>query len=286
MIETNPNRRWFTFSLRTLFVLVTIICVWLGFKVEAARRQKEAVEAILKAGGWVLFDYQVLPADKIPPGTAAMIDSDLQLVSAMYDPNALPCGPNWLRNLLGNDCFRNVAEANISLAKAPKDAIDRIAGLPQLKCLILDAVEDDCRIQDEDLVVLGKLNQLERLRLAGNHINGAALAHVCNPGRITHLDLCDTRIDDAGMAQIGKMTNLESLCLDSTRITDAGLAQLHNLTKLRILRLRDTNISDDGLKHFAGLKLMSQLSIDRTHVTEGGVRELQKSLPNCKINGP
>ena len=27
MTETKPKRRWFRFSLRTLFVLVTIICI-------------------------------------------------------------------------------------------------------------------------------------------------------------------------------------------------------------------------------------------------------------------
>jgi hypothetical protein len=31
MTETKPKRRWFRFSLRTLFVLMTIICVWFGY---------------------------------------------------------------------------------------------------------------------------------------------------------------------------------------------------------------------------------------------------------------
>ena len=33
MTETKPKRRWFRFSLRTLFVLVTLLCIWLGYQV-------------------------------------------------------------------------------------------------------------------------------------------------------------------------------------------------------------------------------------------------------------
>jgi hypothetical protein len=56
------NRRWLRFSLRGLLLIVAIFCVWLGIKVNAARRQAEAVAAILKAGGTVNFDYQMIPA--------------------------------------------------------------------------------------------------------------------------------------------------------------------------------------------------------------------------------
>ena len=41
------RRRWFHFSLRILLLVVTVLCVWLGFKVNAARRQKEAVTATI-----------------------------------------------------------------------------------------------------------------------------------------------------------------------------------------------------------------------------------------------
>ena len=40
---SKPRRRWFQYSLRTLFVLVTVLCVWLGVTVERARKQREAV---------------------------------------------------------------------------------------------------------------------------------------------------------------------------------------------------------------------------------------------------
>ena len=43
---SKPRRRWFQFSLRTLLVLVTVLCVWLAMTAERARKQRKAVAAI------------------------------------------------------------------------------------------------------------------------------------------------------------------------------------------------------------------------------------------------
>ena len=59
---SKPRRRWFQYSLRTLLVLVTVLCVfcvWLGLVSERARKQREAVAAIEAMGGVVYYDYQV-----------------------------------------------------------------------------------------------------------------------------------------------------------------------------------------------------------------------------------
>ena len=50
---SKPRRRWFQYSLRTLLVLVTVLCVWLGVTVNRARKQREAVAAIQELGGTV-----------------------------------------------------------------------------------------------------------------------------------------------------------------------------------------------------------------------------------------
>ena len=48
------KRRWFQFSLRTLLIFTVVVAVaagWLGRKMEQKRKEREAVEAILKLGG-------------------------------------------------------------------------------------------------------------------------------------------------------------------------------------------------------------------------------------------
>ena len=55
------KRRWFQFSLRSLLIVVVIVaipCAWLGWKIDQKRRECEAVAAIIKAGGIVVYDYQ------------------------------------------------------------------------------------------------------------------------------------------------------------------------------------------------------------------------------------
>ena len=52
----------FQFSLRSLLLLVVVVaipCSWLATEMEAARKQREAVEEIEKTGGRVVYDYQL-----------------------------------------------------------------------------------------------------------------------------------------------------------------------------------------------------------------------------------
>ena len=38
-------RRWFRFSLRTMFVLVTVVCVWLGYQLNWIRERREVLSS-------------------------------------------------------------------------------------------------------------------------------------------------------------------------------------------------------------------------------------------------
>src|ERR1700694_4735083 len=60
-VPPKRKRRWFQFSLRSLLIFTVIAAValgWLGKKIEQKRGQREAVEAILYAGGNEFADYQ------------------------------------------------------------------------------------------------------------------------------------------------------------------------------------------------------------------------------------
>src|SRR5262245_10359599 len=94
-------KKWFRFSLRTMLVLITALCIWLGFQVNAARRQREAVAAILKVGGSVKYDFQMVLNPTIP--------SPLN-VSYKSLKDASPPGPAWLRHLIGDEYFQDVVE--------------------------------------------------------------------------------------------------------------------------------------------------------------------------------
>ena len=200
---------------------MTVLCVWLGFKVNAARRQKLAVEAILKAGGSVNYTYELRQDAKRFPGPGI---SMLLIVR-----NASIPGPAWLRKLIGDDYFRTAVQVQIALSDedAAKAAINEIANLPAIRCVALYARGRNRKIQDSDLAPLGQLKKLERLVLRDTQVSGVFLSQLSNPAGMIQLGITGLvhDIDDTAMAQIGKMTNLEVLdLLNCNRVTDAGLA--------------------------------------------------------------
>jgi hypothetical protein len=51
----NRKRRWAQFSLGTLFISITVFCVWLAWRVELARRQREAINELHKLHVAVMY---------------------------------------------------------------------------------------------------------------------------------------------------------------------------------------------------------------------------------------
>jgi len=216
--------RWFRFSLRTLLLLITALCVWLGIQVNAARRQREAVAAILKAGGEVWFDYHSTPDPAVPGST--------------FNRNASPPGPAWLRRILGEDYFRTANCVIFMKQTITESDLAQVAQLPKLICVNLgdtQIVEKNTGtkrpIQDSDLIVVERLTLLRDLVL--NDDNGH--------GRIT----------DAGLKRIQNLTNLDELYLRNNQISDAGLQWLKGFTKLLTLDLGGTKVTADGIRGLA-----------------------------------
>jgi hypothetical protein len=110
MTDPKPNLRWFQFSLRTLLVVVTLcalLCSWFAVKMQQAKRQREAVEAITKVGGRAMYDWQV--------------DAN-----GNYVRNAQPPATKWLRNLLGDDFFGRVVEVEFDDTKVTDEVLIKV----------------------------------------------------------------------------------------------------------------------------------------------------------------
>src|SRR5262249_6907976 len=135
---------------------------WLGIQVQAARRQQEAVAAITKAGGVVVYDYEWTP---IP-------DDPFPYISKI-DPKAKISGPEWLRKMIGDDFFRTVIDANFQASfqtNNPSEAeFAQLAKLSAIQNLTFPQsirVDNDLQsrpIDDEDLKVLEDLTKMQWL---------------------------------------------------------------------------------------------------------------------------
>lgn len=88
----NTNRRWpFSFSLRTLFVLVTVLCCWLGWEVSVVRQRR----AVLK-------EAKANPAFQIVPAAAWR-----QRYSPGTPPTRVASIPRW-RTWLGDEAIQEI----------------------------------------------------------------------------------------------------------------------------------------------------------------------------------
>ena len=129
-----PRRRWLRVSLRTVFLLVAILCIWLGLKVNAARKQAEAVATIRAAGGTVYFDNQIEAERKSHAGKLS------------FNPKAVSSTPAWLRALFGDDFFRTAVAASLSSNNEDPTSeipMQRICELPELRNLELNCNTSD-----------------------------------------------------------------------------------------------------------------------------------------------
>jgi hypothetical protein len=201
-------RRWFQFRLRTLLILMTVGCVWIGREAQLAREQNEAVQQINALGGSVGddgFSFQGKPYQW--PGRAS--------VAA----------------LLGRYYVYNVVSVYF---RPDRETLKR------------------------------KKSPSPQSSGPRRHTDGPA---VCNEGL-------------AVLAHVPRLTHLELGCTD---ISDAGLRHLSALRKLRSLVLCETLVTDAGLEYLKGLRKLKNLDLSYTAVTDAGVADLQKHLPNCKI---
>lgn len=150
-----PKRRWLQFSLRTLVLSVLVLGVGFGWVTERVRRQRQAVSKIGSYGGQVTYDYQLDAFGKPRRDQFGNYLHGLQ-----------PPGPQWLRELLGDDYFQSPVtiwleiDEGVGFEDRELAALaESMESLPTLRTLSLRGSP----ITDEGLVHLRGLTQLREL---------------------------------------------------------------------------------------------------------------------------
>jgi len=227
-----PRHRRFGLSVRAMMALVLILGGGLGWYVERVRIQRDAIAAIVRAGGDAYYQWQVGE-------------------DGNFLPAAEPPVPRWLIDRVDYDWFQTVAYVQLGRGRASvtrgldtsHPELAQVARLSHLRSL--DAAA--CPVTDADLIHLRGLSRLEGLNLNCTLVKGPGLANLEGLTHLKTLVLIGIPLSDADLAHVARLGSLELLILDSPRITDAGLAHLEGLTHLRHLNLRSARITDAGL---------------------------------------
>ena len=234
-----------------MFVVISMLAVWLGLHLHSARLQEQSVDAVQESGGEVRYDYQY------PEGRYGRDDVDYLATSPV---------PQWLLDWLGVDFCHDVVEVdvhrNYGNGRENRNADDvllgRLHGFPELRRLELV----HCGITDEGLRRLPILASLETL------------------------DLSYSSVTDDGMPYLGRLKSLKSLELGHTRVNGRGFHRLSRLEHLQVLNLTLTPIRDEALSKIGLMEGLEYVSVFRCrHLTREGVASFQRKVPNCYLFG-
>jgi len=194
-----------------LMELLSVGLGWFGWKFREAERQRRAVEAIEKAGGWVSYDYEM--------------DED-----GLHTGRAESSAPAWLRKLLGEDFFADVVAVGFSV---PSSSVYS---------------EANTDVGDLGIEHLGALENLEWLNLSDTRVTDGGLQHLRGLTRLEVLWLSCAPITDDGLHDLKGLTELRTLRLSATQVTLLGLKHLRELPKLEELYLDGTQVTDEDIE--------------------------------------
>lgn len=149
-----PKRRWFRFSLRTLLIVVVLLSLplgWFAMKMARAERQRRAVEAIERVGGWIQYDCCVDESGKPQPSVST-----------------------WLTGLVGVHSFVHVVTVSMYESEPPDVVFEHLTGLTELEWLNLP----NAQITDAKLEYFTGLKRLRFLDLANAHVTAEGIGRL------------------------------------------------------------------------------------------------------------
>jgi hypothetical protein len=247
-------------------LLVLVFGVWLGWRVNKAREQREAVAAVAKYGGWVHYDHE--------------------FVNGKLTPGGKPWAPRWLRRSIGDEYFQEVRQVSLvyddstgkrydaTNVKACDDVLARVSGLPGLKVLLLK----ETQATDEGLRQVGAMKGLEELFVwDAVSVTDAGVAHLAGLGRLKNVHISKSKITDESLALLSGLPRIETLSLQDNHFSDAGLARLKGKGRLKRLAIGigDVRVTEAGVAFLKDCKSLELLDLQHSKVSDDGLEHLR-----------
>ena len=266
------SRQYLRMSLRTMMVLVLILAVLLGWRVNKARQQARAVAAVQKNGGWVHYDYE--------------------FVGGKLTKGAEPWAPRLLRTILGDEFFQEIEHVSLVYDDSTgtrydnkdlttrDDLFAQIASQPGIKTLLLHGTQ----ATDEGLKYVGKMTSLESLYFwDATSITDAGVAHLAGLKNLKNVHISWSKITDESLVLLSSLPKIEELSLQDNHFSDAGFLRLKGQNTLKQLATGQGSfeVTDEGLIHLKEFKNLSLVDLQNSKVTAQGLYRL-KGMPSLK----
>lgn len=252
-----PQRRWLSFGLRGLLVLVLLCSLplaWLSRDVIRSQRESAVAERIRAAGGQAWYDYQ---------------ENQVCFMGAAVIPE--PRGPKWVRKLFGQHVYSSITHVDLQEVKEVQSILPLLPQLSRLQRLELPKVA----LSPASVEPLRQLDHLEHGDLYFAQCSSEELRTMAKCNWIGTLTL--EGASDVLVAVLPSFDRLPKLVLRNSQITNSGLMHLGQIDSLEELEIdRALDINNEGIKQLTQLKYLVALKLLSTHVTEGCMDSLAK----------
>lgn len=158
-----PRRRWFQFTLRGMFVFITLIAVVLGFTVSRIERQRRAVLAIEELGGRVGYRDPNVPPGKVESWLRSHIPQVYFDPVIWVDLSRLGTSDTDLALVTR---FESIESLRLGESRVTDAGAIHLLGLSSLERLSLPK----CRLSDEGLIRLAELKSLKFINRWGTRV--------------------------------------------------------------------------------------------------------------------
>jgi hypothetical protein len=253
--------------MRSLLLLVALLAIPLGWKVNRVHNQRAVVADLMRVNALIAYT-----------------DDPTFLRSRGFVQASAPRLP-WWRHWLGDDYFVDVVGIIVTGNQVSDATLAKIATLSNLERL--DVYSN--KITDDGLKPLASQGKLKTLTLSAPNVTGEGLKHLTGLTALTELSLGQVNLGDTRLDQIAILRQVTSLTIEGTQriegthgITDKGLEQIANFDNLRRLTLTIVPITDAGLVHLSRMKNLESVSLHGTDASIDGISNLHKALPQCK----
>ena len=226
--NTRPRRRWYQFSIWSMLVLLTLVCVAAAYwrrMVTAYEGQATAAEEITKLRGWVTSE---------------------------------PAVPEWMRWLPLADRCKKVVAVNLQERDFDEGSLQPLARLPDVRRLYLARSS----ISNKDLEYVGKLRNLRRLSLWRTDISNEGLKQLEGLAELRLLDIHGNRfLDEESLKCLRHWPKL-SLLIHDFPVTERGLQLLAAHPNTPVTQLWASRVSDRGLDDLVKLQRIERLTVE------------------------
>jgi hypothetical protein len=304
--------RW-RYSLRALFVLITLFMLWGGYHAGQSwpERRAELVvrpwEAVLHGGPsppnslleYPVYAYQklvkVLWGERFITHVTLCVEPKPEAVEAIA---ALP-------RLKGLSIYQPSTDRRESTRRivVPDGSIQRILAMRELRALELEGADlgerdlraiashpslqrvslSHAKLSEDGLAAMASSPELRQLRFSHCNVTGAKLASTPGSPVLDSIECAEAPLGIELAAFIGRCPNLRVLTVRCGAIDDKFVAALGSHPSVQMLDLGTTKVTERSLNTIAQMPSLQYVVLPREGISLAAMERLQKIRPNVHV---